>query len=105
MSLNLFGSNQPLHPHLDDLTSISQVCKQINIPERTLRRLIQTNYQVSPKNYLNKLRLNAVRKGIKANPEHCIKSIASDYNFWHMGQFSKDYKDLFGELPSKTLTL
>lgn len=94
-----------IHVHLEDLTAISQVSEQLNIPERTLRRLIQSNYQVSPKDYLNKLRLNAVRKGIKENAEHSIKEIASEYNFWHMGQFTRDYKKLFSELPSKTMNI
>jgi AraC family ethanolamine operon transcriptional activator len=31
-----------------------------------------------------------------------IASIARDSGFWHMGQFYKDYKKFFGELPSDT---
>jgi len=33
-----------------------------------------------------------------------IASIARDSGFWHMGQLYKDYKQFFGELPSKTLS-
>ncbi|RLD37204.1 MAG: AraC family transcriptional regulator, partial [Bacteroidetes bacterium] len=32
-----------------------------------------------------------------------IANIARASGFWHMGQFYKDYKKFFGELPSDTL--
>lgn len=32
-----------------------------------------------------------------------VKSAALAYGFWHMGEFSWSYRDLFGELPSETL--
>lgn len=90
--------------NLSEITTINQICKKIKIPERHIRWLINEKYDISPKAYLNKLRLNEVRKNLKINTENSsIIKIASEYNFWHMGQFSKDYKNLFGELPSETL--
>ena len=32
-----------------------------------------------------------------------VSEIARQHGFWHMGQFSADYKKIFTELPSKTL--
>jgi hypothetical protein len=29
--------------------------------------------------------------------------VALDWGFWHFGDFSRAYKDCFGELPSDTL--
>ena len=93
-----------IHGNLSEVTSVYQICHNTNIPERTLRRLINNKYDLSPKTYLNKLRLNEVRKNLKSNAENSsIIQVASEYNFWHMGQFTKDYKNLFGELPSDTL--
>lgn len=92
-----------IYENLSNLTSVQQICENTNIPERTVRRLIQNKLDLSPKKYLNNLRLNEVRKGLKNNSEHSnIIQIASDFNFWHMGQFTRDYKMLFGELPSET---
>ena len=93
-----------IHDNIPNLSFLHQVAKGTKIPERTIRRLIQNKYQVSPKQYLNKLRLNQVRKELlldKNNSNIC--QIANHYNFWHRSQFSKDYKKLFGELPSKTI--
>jgi AraC family ethanolamine operon transcriptional activator len=38
-------------------------------------------------------------KGTKAR----ITGIANSWDGWHMGQFAKDYRRQFGELPSETL--
>ena len=92
-----------IHGNLSEITSVNQICQNTKIPERTIRRLINKKYDLSPKTYLNKLRLNEVRKKLKSNSDNLdIFQVASEFNFWHMGQFSNDYKLLFGELPSET---
>jgi len=93
-----------IHANISNLSSLHQVSRGTQIPERTIRRLINNKFQISPKQYLNKLRLNDVRKGLLNDQcNSSIYQVASDFNFWHMGQFSKDYKNLFGELPSETV--
>jgi AraC family ethanolamine operon transcriptional activator len=32
-----------------------------------------------------------------------VQDVAARWGFWHLGQFSLDYKRQFGELPSATL--
>lgn len=93
-----------IHENLTEVTTVNQICEKTAIPERSVRRLFMKKYNISPKRYLSILRLNEVRKLIKENAEDSyIIQIASEYNFWHMGQFSRDYKLLFNELPSETL--
>ena len=91
-----------IHENLAEITSIQQISRELNIPERSLRFYFQKGYGVSPKNYINNLRLHRVRKKLKGK-QGKITDFAVDYNFTHMGQFTKDYKALFGELPSKTM--
>ena len=60
---------------------------------------------LSPKAYLKARRLNAVRRELLRD-ETAVGTIfdrASSWGFWHMGQFGRDYKAMFGELPSETL--
>lgn len=93
-----------IHENLSNITSVQQICENTQIPERTVRRLISKKYNLSPKSYLNNLRLNEVRKELRKDTDQLnVSQIASDYNFWHMGQFASDYQMLFGELPSETL--
>lgn len=93
-----------IHENLNEIISVSQVSQFVNIPERTLRYNFEKKYNISPKDFIQKLRLNAVKKRLSANLETpIIYKIASEYNFWHMSQFTRDYKNLFGELPSETI--
>ena len=93
-----------IHGNISEITSVHQICDGANVNERTLRRLIQKKYKLSPKKFIHMLRLNEVRKSLKLQSKSSnIIQVASEFNFWHMGQFSRDYKSLFGELPSETL--
>jgi len=55
--------------------------------------------------YLKTVRLNGVRRALKIAdpPTATVLGIASRYGFWHMGHFSHDYRQMFGESPSDTL--
>jgi AraC family ethanolamine operon transcriptional activator len=34
---------------------------------------------------------------------HSIKAVALAFGFWHLSDFSRSYRDQFGEMPSETL--
>ncbi len=93
-----------IHENLTEITSVNQVCENTNVSGRTLRRMMQKKYNLTTKTYINSLRLNQVRKELKSESNNSyIFQVASEYNFWHMGQFTRDYKHHFGELPSETI--
>ena len=93
-----------IHENLNEIISVSQVSQFVNIPERTLRYNFEKKYNITPKDFIQRLRLNAVKKRLSNSTENpIIYKIASEFNFWHMGQFTRDYKHLFGELPSETI--
>ena len=48
------------------------------------------------------MRLNGVRRELRQG-RAAVQDVAARWGFWHMGQFSRDYKQQFGELPSVTL--
>ena len=85
--------------------SLSELCKVAEVNERTLRNCFYEQFSLSPIKFLKCRRLNIIRSALK-NTDASIASIneiANHNGFWHMGQFAKDYKHLFGELPSTTL--
>ncbi|WP_228015396.1 helix-turn-helix domain-containing protein [Synechocystis salina] len=51
-------------------------------------------------------RLHGARRQLKLTSpgETTVMAIAHQWGFWHLGQFSQDYKKMFGELPSVTLS-
>ena len=58
-----------------------------------------------PKQYLTALCLTKIRGEFQVlkKEKGLVEKIARRFDFHHMGQFSKAYKDFFGELPSETL--
>lgn len=87
------------------ITSVQELCSITNVSERTLEYAFRERFGQSPKTFTLTYRLNNVRKILRhADPDaDRIYEIAGRYGFLHMGQFTSDYKCLFGELPSETL--
>jgi AraC-like DNA-binding protein len=85
-------------------TTVGELCHATRVSERTLQYLFRQKYGITPKAYLKLVRLNKVRRALyRADFRKTkIADIANENGFWHMGQFAKDYKKLFGELPSET---
>jgi AraC family ethanolamine operon transcriptional activator len=91
--------------HQDDPISIPQLCRAFHVSRRTLQYAFQEVCSVSPAAYLRILRLNGVRRALRA-PERSfldVQDLAAQWGFWHPSQFACDYKKLFGERPSDTL--
>jgi len=92
--------------HLTDRPlRIGQLCREIGVCERTLRNAFYKVTDTSPLAYLKTQQLNRVYRVLRdADPDEVlIKQVALANGFIHLGQFCKDYKQLFGELPSETL--
>ena len=94
-----------MHTHLHEPLHIDEIAKKFKLSERSLRNYFQEQLNVSPKQYLIALRLTKIRDELQVlkNEKGVIEKTARKFGFQHMGQFSKAYKDFFGELPSETL--
>ena len=89
----------------DEPLSIPQLCRAFHVSRRTLQYAFQEVCAISPGAYLRILRLNGVRRALRA-PERSfldVQALAAKWGFWHASQFACDYKKLFGERPSDTL--
>ena len=58
---------------------------------------------VSPMQYLRALRLDAARQTLLGEPCSNIASVAMRWGFAHLGRFSMEYKERFGERPSQSV--
>jgi AraC family ethanolamine operon transcriptional activator len=84
---------------------ISDLCVAAKVSWRTLDRGFKEYFGIGPKAYLNRYRLNQTRFGLLARQTgSSIVETANEWGFWHMGQFAHDYRQMFGELPSETLS-
>ena len=88
-----------------EVVTIPELSIAANASQRTLEYAFHERYGCSPKAYTRIYRLNNVHKQLRyADPDTTqISDIALQHGFWHMGQFSADYKKLFAMLPSETL--
>ena len=91
--------------HADERIYVTDLCKVAAVSERTLEYAFKEIAGLTPMNYLVRLRLHRVRQALlAAAPEATTVSIeALNWGFWHFGEFSRAYKECFGELPSDTL--
>ncbi|GAB4060469.1 helix-turn-helix domain-containing protein [Uliginosibacterium sediminicola] len=83
---------------------IDELCRRIGVSRRKLQNCFQQSLGLSPAQYLKTIRLNAVRRDLRKQPAARVGDIAANWGFWHAGRFSAEYRELFGELPSVTLT-
>ncbi len=71
---------------------------------RTLQTAMQAVHGMKLHQYLRLKRLWLVRRQLtKALPGVSVKVAARSHGFWHMGEFSRLYKAVFGEMASETL--
>lgn len=88
----------------DEALTIREVCRETGVSWRTLDYAFREHFGVTPKAYLQAIRLNRVREDLMAaDSPKTVAQAANRWGFWHMGQFAADYRRQFGELPSQTL--
>jgi AraC family ethanolamine operon transcriptional activator len=93
-----------LQNHHERAITLSELCEACHTSRRTLQNSFESILGLSPIQYLRYTRLNGVRRDLKqARTGETIGDIAARWGFWHLGQFAKDYKGVFGQLPSETL--
>jgi AraC-like DNA-binding protein len=94
-----------MRAHLRNPLSVLDLCRELDVSERTLHYAFQEFRGLSPMAYLQVKRLNAVRQELKTAPAGTatVHEIAQGWGFFHTGELAAAYRRLFGELPSQTL--
>ena len=96
---------ESLSKHIDQKASMSKLCAEIGVAERTLRMCCAKFLSVSPTRYLLLRRLNQARSALRrAKPSIVtVAEIARNHQFLEFGRFAVTYRAVFGESPSVTL--
>lgn len=94
-----------LDPTSDVAPSVDRLAQAADVSERTLRTVFGEVYGVPPARYIRLRRLHETRKALRqlGPEESSVTEIAARFGFWDFGRFAKEYRQVFGELPSETL--
>jgi len=100
-----FAIRQQVYEHMDGNLKVDDLVKQYKISERTLQNSFKSLFGFTPKIFMRNLKLNLVRHDLshKTNHDTTVLKVANKWGFFHMGRFSKYYKELFEETPFETL--
>jgi AraC family ethanolamine operon transcriptional activator len=92
--------------HLDDGLTIEDLTSVADVSERTLRSVFLEYFGLPPMQYLLARRLHRVRNALQAGAPAVttVTAVAAKFGFWHFGRFAGQYRRLFGESPSATLS-
>ena len=87
-----------------EILSIGDLCRIARASERTLNYAFMERFGLSPALYMKVQRLNGVRRDLRGHqePSMNVADVANKWGFWHLGQFARDYRNFFCELPSAT---
>lgn len=85
--------------------SLPDICRDLDVPGRSLRFICREQLGVSPHRLLAVHRLNLARRALlRAEPDSTsVTRTVTDLGVWELGRFAVAYKSLFGESPSATL--
>jgi AraC family transcriptional regulator, ethanolamine operon transcriptional activator len=91
--------------HADDHVYVGDLCRAAATSERALEYAFKNVLGLTPMAYLTRLRLHRVRRALlqATHGSATVSALALDWGFWHFGDFSRAYRNCFGELPSETL--
>jgi transcriptional regulator GlxA family with amidase domain len=90
----------------DASVSLVDLCIAAGVSARTLQYAFREYYGLSPTAYFRMRRFNRARHSLRnAAPDRgAVKRAALDAGITELGRFSVEYRRLFGESPSVTLS-
>ncbi|SAK87448.1 AraC family transcriptional regulator [Caballeronia hypogeia] len=97
-------SEKLLQADSDAAVTVLDLCVALRCSRRTLQTSFQRVANVSPVEYLRMMRLNGVRRLLRSTSQNelGVGDAAAKWGFTHASYFAREYRSLFGELPSQT---
>jgi len=83
--------------------SLGATAAALSYSERRLQQAIEDHFGISFVRFVRAARLHQARAALRARGQcESIATIATRYGFLHLGRFSRYYREMFGEPPSRT---
>lgn len=94
-----------MEAHADEALTPQELARAGCMSVRTLHASFQQTFGESPMAYLRRIRLDHVRAELlRSDPERVrVTDVAMKWGFFHQSRFAQQYRERFGELPSRTL--
>lgn len=90
--------------HLSEPITLGELCRIAGVGERCLQRDFEHRRGMSPMRFVAERRLAAAHQALlRAGPGASVTQIALASGFEHVGRFAQLYRQVIGELPSRTL--
>lgn len=93
-----------IEDHLAESLKVEDIAGAAGVGVRTLQRCFREIFGLTPLSYIKARRLDRVRRGLRApSRETQVSAVAMSHGLTHMGRFSQEYRQMYGELPRETL--
>ena len=88
-----------------EFVTVPDLASAAGVSERTLRAAFHDYFGIGPVQFLRLRTLNMVRDALRnSDPARTtVTEVATRFGVWELGRLARDYRLLFGELPSATL--
>ncbi len=92
-----------LRANAGEPVTADQMAQVAGVSLRSLYAGFKEYCGLSPLQYLRALRLDGARQALLTEPNCHIATVAMRWGFGHLGRFSSEYKERFGESPRESL--
>lgn len=98
----LTGFEAYVRAHLaDDTLSVSFLAQEFAMSESTLLRQVTRLTGLSPKQYLQEVRLHAAREMLENKTYSSVAQVSDKVGYAHVRTFTRSFRERFGKLPSE----
>ncbi len=96
-----------IEEHYKEAVRVEDLCRVTGVGVRTLQRCFREYLDLTTTDYLKTVRLDAARRAlVAADPSQAtVAAIALQNGLTHLGRFSVEFRERFGESPRETLTM
>jgi len=100
------NAQEYIDANIAEAVRIQHLCVMLGTSYKTLERAFVSVLGVTPRQYLSVARLSRARRLLLAGKREStrIADVALSCGYDQFGRFSADYRKLFGETPSRTLS-